>query len=135
MQKNFSRGLPKSRFKQILLVFGIPAFLLFDLMKATFMVYLYIPIMDVILGFSELIYGSNSKRSQAMPGLKLFEQFGEAIPQLCIALTFYINLKNDDDVILGTLEFQNQSVKLTKTLLSILLSIGSILIGIVMGVK
>ena len=147
MQKNFSKGLPESRCKQFLVVLGIPAFLTIDLMKATFMVYIYIPIMDVLLGLSELIYGRNNKRSQAMPGLKLFEQFGEAVPQLCIALTFYIKhyeWQNDNDLLFGTLELVAHdtgtgngtgSVKLTKTLVSILLSLGSILFGIVMGVK
>ena len=144
MQKNFSKGLPEARCKQFLVVLGIPAFLTIDFLKATCMVYIYIPIFDVLLGFSELIYGRNNRRSQAMPGLKLFEQFGEAIPQLCIALTFYITHYDwRNDLLFGTLELvggshghtQNQSVKLTKTLVSILLSLGSILFGVVMGVK
>ena len=72
--------------------------------------------------------------SQAMPGLKLFEQFGEAVPQIAIALAFYINVHNDNDNF-GTIELQNKSVKLSKTLVSILLSVGSILIGIAGGAK
>jgi len=106
--------------------------------------------MDVILAFSEIIYGRNKKMSQAMPGLKLFEQFGEAVPQIVIALAFYINVNKGSDTLLGTIELQNQiklsktlvsielqnqSVKLSKTLVSILLSVGSILIGIAGGAK
>ena len=132
---NFGPGWPKSRFNQFLYVLGIPAFLLIDLAKATLMVYVYIPTMDIILAFSELIYGVDNAESQAMPGLKLFEQFGEAVPQIAIALAFYINVKNDKDLTSITIQLQKYSVKLTTTLISILLSLGSILIGISMGIK
>merc|ERR1719245_26140 len=94
MQKNFGEGMPKSRCMQFMNVLGIPAFLLIDMAKAPLMVYVYIPTTDVILAFSEIIYGRDNKRSQAMPGLKLFEQFGEAVPQVAIALAFYINVIN-----------------------------------------
>ena len=133
MQKNFGQGLQESNWCKQFLLFLV--FLLLDLTKATIMVYLYIPAMDVILAFSEIIYGRNKKMSQAMPGLKLFEQFGEAVPQIVIALAFYINVNKGSDTLLGTIELQNQSVKLSKTLVSILLSVGSILIGIAGGAK
>ena len=120
-----------ARCNQFVLVLGIPAFLLIDLAKAILMVYVYIPTMDMKLAFSEIIYGSDEKRSKAMPGLKLFEQFGEAVPQIIIAIAFLINVKPRTI----TIELQNDSVKLTSTLVSILLSLGSILIGVAMGIK
>ena len=134
MRKNFGEGLPKSRCRQFMNVLGIPAFLLIDLVMATLMVYVYIPTMDVILAFSEFIYGTDNKRSQAMPGLKLFEQFGEAVPQIAIALAFYFNVKNHKDLYIKV-EIQNLKVELTTTFVSILLSFGSILIGVAMGIK
>ena len=141
MQKNFGPGWPKSRCNQFLYVLGIPAFLLIDLAKATLMVYVYIPTMDIILAFSELIYGVDNAESQAMPGLKLFEQFGEAVPQIAIALAFYINVSNEndermkDDELHIEVELQGLKFELKTTLHSILLSFGSILIGVAMGIK
>merc|ERR1719245_1382847 len=117
MQKNFGEGLPKSRCRQFMNVLGIPAFLLIDLAKAVLMVYVCIPTMDVILAFSELIYGRDNKRSLAMPGLKLFEQFGEAVPQIAIALAFYINVKNHKELYIKV-ELQNLKFELTTTFFS-----------------
>merc|ERR1711879_675934 len=45
------------------------------------------------------------------------------------------NVKNDKDLTSITIQLQKYSVKLTTTLISILLSLGSILIGISMGIK
>ena len=49
-------------------------------------------------------------------------------------MNIYINVHNDNDNF-ATIELQNKSVKLSKTLVSILLSVGSILIGIAGGAK
>ena len=67
-------------------------FIFLDFLKAFFVIYIGIPGMDIILGFSELLFCIDHKRSKAMPGLKLFEQFGEAIPQVTIAIIFYSTL-------------------------------------------
>ena len=84
-----------------------------------------------------------------MPGLKLFEQFGEAIPQVTIAIIFYsthYEWLNSNDVIFDLDSLRNWSLfnhttyetyvlpSLTKTLLSIVLSVGSILIGVFKGI-
>ena len=58
-----------------------------------------------------------------MPILKLFEQFGEAVPQFTIALTFY--LKNYHWL---------ESDELTFGILTMTLSLGSIMIGVVSGI-
>ena len=53
-----------------------------DFIKAIIMVYIAIPFMGLGLALRELFCCKHLKESKAMPGLKLFEQFGEAIPQV-----------------------------------------------------
>ena len=127
-------------------MFTIP----FDVIKAAFVIYIVIPGTDIILGLSELFLCRDHKRSKAMPGLKLFEQFGEAIPQVTIATIFYASnytWLNSNDVLFDLDSLRNWSLvnrttfeifelpSLTKTLLSIMLSVGSILIGVSKGIN
>ena len=67
-------------------------------------------------------------RPDHMPMHKLWEQVGEAAPQLALALTFLINhwkFVETHDLVFGT--------KMPKTLLSIVFSFGSLMIGLIMG--
>ena len=63
--------------------------------SSVFFVYLYVPGLDIIYGFRNLFCHASFKGSyQAsdyahMPAKRLFEQIGEAVPQFCIATTFY----------------------------------------------
>ena len=58
-------------------------------------VYLLIPLGDIYFGFKNLCCHATFKEDDdddiyaGMPALKLYEQFGEAVPQLTIAVTFY----------------------------------------------
>ena len=134
------------RSPHFLWMFTIP----FDVIKAAFVIYIVIPATDIILGLSELFLCRDHKRSKAMPGLKLFEQFGEAIPQATIAIIFYANhykWLNSNDVLFDQDLLRNWSLvnrttyevyelpSLTKTLFSIMLSVGSILIGVIKGIN
>ena len=140
IQKHFAEGLPKSPCKQFFFVLAIPVFLSMDILKASFMVYVYIPFKDISLGVAELIWGTIDMESQAISGLKLFEQLGNAVPQFCIALTFYIRHKtwiDENNQLFGKLyppkSISENPINLSQTLLSISLSLGSITLGLIKG--
>ena len=74
--------------------------------NAVFVIYIWIPGMDIYWGVQNLFchekynreqnalnnkYQQNCTTHAEVPFFKLFEQFGEAIPQLVIALIFYTN--------------------------------------------
>ena len=98
-------------------------------------VYVLIPVSDIYWGFLNLcchmkyktddsIYGDGTLRDdhERWPSYKLFEQFGEAIPQFVIGVTFYFNNHHwllEREVIFG--------------IVTMTLSLGSIVIGIVNG--
>ena len=122
----------------------------FDFQKAAIVTYIVIPSMSIILGLCELFRCKDINRLQAMPGLKLFEQFGEAIPQVTIATIFFVSnyeWLNSNDVVFDLDSLRSWSLinhttyeshalpSITKTLLSIVLSIGSILIGVFKGIN
>ena len=74
--------------------------------------------------------GSITIKNKWIPFLKLFEQIGEALPQFIIALAFYVNHKdyiNAYDTVFGS------SVPIT--LVSIIFSGISVLIGVLTGLK
>ena len=60
---------------------------------SAFFVYLYIPVYDMYLALLNLCgcerHYAKEIHENLMPVLKIFEQIGEAVPQLCIAATFY----------------------------------------------
>ena len=64
--------------------------------------------------------------------MKLFEQLGEAIPQLSLALTYYLN---NQKYIWSTEPPTLGYLPVPSTLLSIIFSSGSILMGIFTGIK
>ena len=91
-------------------------------------IYIAIPLLDVSYNFVELLHPGrtkyyNFKDPDIMPCLKLFEQFGEAIPQFLIAVTFYSNnypWLSSEDLALG--------------IATMVLSCGSILFGVMKGI-
>ena len=93
-------------------------------------VYIIIPVSDVVFAAKNVLCHEKFKGNEydrgnmdVMPILKLFEQFGEAVPQFTIALTFY--LKNYHWL---------NSNELTFGILTMTLSLGSIMIGVVNGI-
>ena len=100
--------------------------------SAVFWVYLYIPCKDIYLCFSSLLCHDSYKDNEEdesnglphalLPTLKLFEQFGEAIPQFAIAVIFYS--KNFEWLDMG-----ERAVGVA----TMTLSCGSILIGVTNG--
>ena len=102
--------------------------------SAVFWVYLYIPCRDIYLCFSSLLCHESYKENEEdesnelphalMPTLKLFEQFGEAIPQFVIAVVFYS--KNFEWLDIG--EWVMGVATMT-------LSCGSIVIGVTQGCR
>ena len=60
---------------------------------AAWTVYLWVPITDIYWGMKNLLCHEKYEEDEHadMPVYKLFEQFGEAIPQFAIAVTFYAN--------------------------------------------
>ena len=117
---------------------------------SVFIVYLYVPTLDVLLGFKNVFFHGDYKddinnnegkgefdRQQSrqkaacwnatlhdkIPAWKLFEQFGEALPQFLIAVTFYsknAHWLEADDIAFGAL--------------TMVLSAGSMVIGLVQGI-
>ena len=93
-------------------------------------VHMFVPLIDIYLGFRNLFCQEKYKEEEGddplaiMPALKLFEQFGEAIPQLAIALAFYSKnylMLSPEELLFG--------------IATMSLSFGSILIGVVMGLR
>ena len=91
--------------------------------------YLNVPVMDIYWGFSNLFCHEQYQGTfdEAVhftwPAFKLFEQFGEAVPQFVIAVTFFANNAHwldQDDLLLGYV--------------TMTLSAGSILIGVWNGI-
>ena len=75
--------------------FCIAKFLLVYALSAL-IVYLFIPFVDIYLGFKNLFCHASFKESSTdaddyakWSAWKLFEQIGEAVPQFTIAVTFY----------------------------------------------
>ena len=95
-------------------------------------VYIVIPIGDLLANTLKLCYGFDDKDHQLhvvrihdmIRGSKLFEQFGEAIPQL--ALNFHLLYTNYNMI---------DSVDRIYSIVSMSLSLGSILTGIFLGSK
>ena len=101
-------------------------------------VYVFLPLSEIFLGFRNVFCHEEYKQDgwrgsegwwtddplALMPAFKLFEQFGEAIPQLAIALVFYsknYHLLSSDELMFG--------------IATMSLSSGSVLIGVVMGLR
>ena len=89
------------------------------------MIYIIIPLIDIFYAFKKLFCGdqeTNDTAADMVPGFRLFENFGEAIPQFIIATVFYSQYHSelccDWDFFLVSMSF----------------SLGSILYGIVNGV-
>ena len=102
--------------------------LIFVYASSAFSVYILIPGLDIIFGFSNLCCHASFKNSQAAkrqaeaPAYKLFEQIGEAVPQFSIAATFYLlnwHWLSQGDKLMGVV--------------TMTLSAGSILMGLVRG--
>ena len=95
---------------------------------AVFFVYLWVPLCDIMWGVQNLFCHDKYKKDvdaimhADMPGYKLIEQFGEAIPQFVIAVTFYAN--NAHWLPSGDLQFG---------IFTMVMSAGSILIGVGSG--
>ena len=64
---------------------------------------------------------------------KLCETFGEAIPQIAIAITFYV--RHNDYILQTDFQFVVFGVTITQTAVTIFFSCVSILIGIVTSIK
>ena len=93
-----------------------------------FFVYVFIPLQDMYFALKNIIWhahfksNQDNKSFQAMTALKLFEQIGEAVPQLCIAAIFYTSnwhWLSEWDRVMG--------------IVTLTLSAGSIIMGLVKG--
>ena len=94
-------------------------------------IYVIVPVSDIFWGIKNLFCHQSYKENKidavihaSWPGLKLYEQLGEAVPQFVIAVIFYY--KNYDW--LGSSELIFGIVTMT-------LSLGSIIIGIGNGIR
>ena len=115
--------------------FFLPIYLLMRLVMCYFVsviqIYVIVPVSDIFWGVKNLFCHQSYKENKidavihaSWPGLKLYEQLGEAVPQFVIAVIFYY--KNYDW--LGSSELIFGIVTMT-------LSLGSIIIGIGNGIR
>ena len=114
-----------------------PIMVLVVYFRSAFVVYVVVPLYDIGMGFRNLFchdtykndfYGfapySDAKRHALWPAMKLAEQFGEAVPQFGIALVFF----SKNAHWLSPWEMFLGGVSMT-------LSCGSILFGVIIGIK
>ena len=102
---------------------------------AGLLVYLILPFWSIAVAVSSLCGVEESADQNVMLEVfKMFEQFGEAIPQVILAIVFFTRhsdwvYKNDMNLF-GIIE-----LPVPVTLISIIASFGSIIMGLVIGVK
>ena len=114
--------------KWYLLPLYYPLQVLRGYLVAVLNVYFSIPVMDCYWGLKSIFFNDEYKEEKSihdtMPALKLFEQIGEGVPQLALAISFY-----------ATYGRQLTPNQLIFGYVTMALSAGSVLIGIVNGIR
>ena len=95
-----------------------------------------LPVTSLLFGIRILITGDDHKSvfaigNDQLPGLRVFEVLGEALPQVILTVTYVAN--NYDYVHTYDRIFDTQTVP--TSIVSIVFSIGTIVVGIVCGYK